>query len=153
MSEHQAAMLKRLAPTVVLMLDADNGGAEALLRVGALARSAGLVLLVPSLPAGCDPASLAERDGAVVLREHLDRAHAFARTLVAHHLERAELSSAEETDRVVEELRGVFADIPASAVREELVALVAERLDLEPQLLRACLVPRDVPDEIPLAIR
>jgi DNA primase len=153
MSEHQAAMLKRLAPTVVLMLDADTGGADALLRVGALARSAGLVVLVASLPAGSDPASLAERHGAAVLRELVEGAHAFARTLVAHHLERAELSSAEEKDRVVDELRGVFADIPASAVCEELVALVAERLELEPRLLRAWLLPRDGPDEMPEAPR
>ena len=80
-------------------------------------------------------------------------AHAFARTLVVHHLERAELSSAEEKDRVVDELRGVFADIPPSAVREELVALASQRLELEPRLLRAWLLPRDVPDEMPEATR
>jgi DNA primase len=153
MTEHQAAALRRLAPTVVLMLDADTGGADALLRVGALARSAGLAVLVASLPAGSDPALLAERHGAAVLSELVEGAQAFARTLVAHYLGRAELSSAEEKDRVVDELRGVFADIPASAVREELVALVAERLELEPRLLRAWLLPRDGPDEMPEATR
>ena len=150
MSEHQAAMLKRLANTVVLMFDADAAGAQALLRAGALAGAAGLVVRVASPPAGSDPALWARDDGAAVLRE-VDRAQAFARTLVAYHLERAELSSAEEKDRVVEELRGVFADIPPSAVREELVALVAERLELEPRLLRAWLLPRDGPDEMPEA--
>lgn len=153
MTEHQAAALRRLAPTVVLMLDADTGGADALLRVGVLARSAGLVVLVASLPAGSDPASLAERHGAAVLSELVEGAHSFARTLVAHHLERAEVSSAEEKDLIVEELRGVFADIPPGAVREELVALVAERLELEPRLLSAWLLPRDMPDEMPEATR
>jgi DNA primase len=152
MSEHQAAMLKRLANTVVLMFDADAAGAQALLRAGELAAAAGLVVRVASSPTGSDPASWAKDDGAEVLRE-VDRAHAFARTLVAHHLERAELSSAEQKDRVVDELRGVFADIPAGAVREELVALVAERLTLEPRLLRAWLLPRDGPDEMPQATR
>ena len=152
MTEHQAAMLKRLANTVVLMFDADEAGAQALLRAGELAGAVGLVVRVASPPSGSDPASWAKDDGAGVLRE-VERAQAFARTLVAHHLERAELSSAEEKDRVVDELRGVFADIPASAVREELVALVAERLELEPRLLRAWLLPRDGPDAMPEATR
>ena len=152
MSEHQAAMLKRFANTVVLMFDADAAGAQALLRAGELAAAAGLVVRVASPPIGSDPASWAKDDGAGVLRE-VDRAQAFARTLVAHHLERAELSSAEEKDLVVDELRGVFADLPPSAVREELVALVAERLELEPRLLRAWLLPRDGPDEMPQATR
>ena len=50
-------------------------------------------------------------------------------------------------DRVIDELRGAFADIPANAVREELVALVAERLELErrhemPMLTAASSEPR-----------
>ncbi len=52
-----------------------------------------------------------------------------------HHVERADLSTAEGKDRLVSELRDVFADIPSSAVREDLIALVAERLALPPALV------------------
>jgi DNA primase len=149
MSEHQIAALKRLANTVVLMFDADEAGAQALLRAGELAAAAGLIVRVASPPTGSDPASWTNDDGAGVLRQ-VDRAQAFARTLVTHHLERrAELNSAEEKDRVVDELRGVFANIPAGAVREDLVAVVAECLELEPRLLRGWLLPCHRLDELP----
>jgi hypothetical protein len=40
-------------------------------------------------------------------------------------------------DRVVAELRDVFADVAPSAVREELLALVAEHLALDPCLVNS----------------
>ena len=136
------------------MLDADSGGAEALLRIGTLARSASLVVLVASLP-GRQRSSFAGRAStAPPSSASLSRArtHSPARSSLTTSSAQS-CSSAEEKDRVVDELRGVFADIPASAVREELVALVAQRLEMEPRLLRAWLLPRDAPDEMPEATR
>ena len=52
-----------------------------------------------------------------------------------HQVERADLSTAEGKDHLVSELRDVFADIPSSAVREDLLELVAERLALPPALV------------------
>ena len=133
-SEQQIAALKRLATTVVLMLDGDDAGAQAILRAGALARAAGLEVLVASLPADVDPAALVQRDGAAAASELVAAAIAFARFHVLHHVERADLSTAEGKDRLVGELRDVFADIPSSAVREDLIALVAKRVGLSPRL-------------------
>ena len=45
----QIAAHKSLATTVVLMLDADDAGAQAIRRAGALARAAGLEVLVRRL--------------------------------------------------------------------------------------------------------
>jgi len=134
-SEHQIAALKRLAPTVVLMLDGDEAGTQATLRAGALAAPAGLEVLVASLPSSSDPAALVQRHGADGAREVLARASAFARFRVHHHIERSDLSTAEAKDCLVGELRDVFIDIPPSAVREDLIALVAERLELKPALV------------------
>jgi hypothetical protein len=44
-------------------------------------------------------------------------------------------STAEGKDRLVSELRDVFVDIPSSAVREDLIALVATHLALRPSLV------------------
>jgi len=132
-SEQQIAMLKRLAPTVVLMLDGDDAGAQAILRAGALARPAGLEVLVASLPAESDPA--VQQQGGDVVRELVAAAFAFARFRVLHHVERADVSSAEGKDRLLSELRDVFADIPSSAVREDLIAVVAAHLALQPALV------------------
>jgi DNA primase len=143
-SEHQIAALKRLAPTVVLMLDGDEAGAQATLRAGALAATAGLEVLVASLPSDSDPAALVQRHGADAAREVVAHAGAFARFRVQRQIECSDLSTAEAKDRLVGELREVFIDIPPSAVREDLIALVANRLGLGPALVRTLVPTRDV---------
>ena len=75
-TEHQIAALKRLAPTVVLMLDGDEAGGQAVLRAGALAQRAGMTALVASLPDGSDPAAFVQRHGPVAAHELVVRAHA-----------------------------------------------------------------------------
>jgi len=127
-SEQQIAALKRLAPTVVLMLDGDDAGAQAVLRAGELARPAGLEIHVASLPAGSDPAALVQQDGVEAVRTLAASGRALARFQVRYHVERGDLSNAEGKDRLVGELRDVFADVPSSAVREDLIALVANHL-------------------------
>lgn len=133
-TDHQIAALTHLAPTVVLMLDGDEAGGRAILRTGALAQRADMTALVASLPEGSDPAALVKRQGADAAHELVGRAHAFARAQVQLHLERADTATAERKDRVVAELRDVFADIPPSAVREELLALVAHHLAIDVSL-------------------
>ena len=134
-TEHQIAALKRLAPSVVLMLDGDEAGRQATIRAGALAQRAGMTTLVASLPDGGDPSALVQRYGPDAAHELVARPHAFARAQVQLHLERADTTTAEGKDCVVAELRDVFADIPASAVREELLEFVAQHLALDPSLV------------------
>lgn len=134
-TEAHVKTLKRLARTVVLVLDGDDSGALAILRAGSLARSCGLEVLVASLPVGTDPAELVHRDGRDAIGALISDARAFARFHVQYHVERSDVSSAEGKDRLVSDLRAVFADIPSSAVREELIALVASHLQLQPALV------------------
>jgi DNA primase len=152
-SEQQIAMLKRLAPTVVLMLDGDDAGAQAILRAGTLAQPAGLEILVASLPADSDPATLLQRQGANVVRKLVAAAIAFARFHVLHHVERADLSTAEGKDRLLRGLRDVFADIPSSAVREDLIAIVASHVALEPSLVSSLMpTPEAASDHRPTPV-
>lgn len=152
-SEQQIGMLKRLAPTVVLMLDGDDAGAQAILRAGALARPAGLEVLVVPLPADSDPATLLQRQGADVVRESVAAAMAFARFRVLQQVERADLKTAEGKDRLVSELRDVFVDIPSSAVREDLIALVATHVALQPSLVSSWMpTPEAVSDHRPTSV-
>ena len=140
-TDRQVATLKRLAPTVVLMLDGDDAGAQAILRAAEVARPSGLRLLVAPLPAGSDPADLLRSQGAEAVRALIANAHAFERFHVQQHLDRADLSCAEGKDQLVRELRPVFADMPSSAVREDLVESVAATLQLQPVLVRSWMTP------------
>ena len=102
-----------------------------------------MTALVASLPHGSDPAAFVQRHGADAARELVVRADALARAQVQLHLEHADTSTAEGKDHVVAELRDVFVDIPSGAVREELLALVAQQLALDPSLLGAWMATPD----------
>lgn len=138
-TEQQIGRLKGLAPTVVLMLDGDDAGAAAILRAGVLARPLGLEVLVATLPVDTDPADLLQREGAPAVRELVAEAGAFARFRVQRHVERADIDTAEAKDRLIRELRDVFADIEPGAVREDLISCVARHLELQPSLLSSWL--------------
>jgi DNA primase len=138
-TEQQIAGLKKLAPTAVLMLDGDEAGNAAVMRADALAAPTGLEVLVATLPPNTDPADLLQREAASAVRELVADAGAIARFRVQRHLDRADIRTAEAKDRLIHELRDVFAEIQPSALREDLVAGVARRLELQPSLVRSSL--------------
>jgi DNA primase len=92
-------------------------------------------VLVASLPPDSDPAALVQRGGVDAARRLVGGALALARYRVMHSVDRADLGSAEGKDRLIRDLHEVFADIPPSAVREDLIALVAERVGIRPELV------------------
>jgi DNA primase len=139
LTEEQVAELSRLAPRVQLALDADGAGQEAMLRAARVAAGRRLELRVVPLPAGTDPADLVAGEGARAMQRLVDASVPFVRFRVARELETADLASAEGKDRVIAALRPVFAQIPPSALREELLALVADRTDLAPAMVASWL--------------
>ena len=138
-TERQIAMLKRLASTAVLMLDGDDAGSQAIMRAGAVAERAGITVLVAPLRDGADPATLVQREGVDAARQLVADAVGFARFRVHQRLARANLDTAEGKDRLIGELRDVFAEIPSSAVREDLIELVAARVGLQRALVSSWL--------------
>ncbi len=63
LTPEQVGELARMATTVLLALDADTAGQEAMLRASQLAARRRLELRVVSLPGGMDPAELVQREG------------------------------------------------------------------------------------------
>ncbi len=130
----QVGELARMAQTVLLALDADTAGQEAMLRASSLAAKRNLELRVVELPQGADPAELIQRDGAEAIAATVERAVPFVRFRVERELARGEVGSPEGRDRVLAELRPVFATLPPSAMRMELTRLVSSRLALPESL-------------------
>ena len=64
LTAEQVGELARMAPTVLLALDADSAGQEAMLRAAGSAAKRKLELRVVALPEGTDPAELVQREGA-----------------------------------------------------------------------------------------
>jgi DNA primase len=128
LTDEQVAALARLAPTVILALDADSAGQEAMVRAASVAAGKGLELRVLPLPGGSDPADLIADRGPDAVRELAAASVPFVRFRVDLELERGDLSTAEGKDRVVGALVPVLAPLRAGAQRDELYEMAAERL-------------------------
>jgi DNA primase len=138
-TEEQARELERTARTLVLALDADSSGQEAMVRAARIAAGRNLELRVVPLPSGTDPADLIQRDGAEAVRRLVGESVPFVTFHVERILARADAGDAEGKDRVLAELRPVLGPLGPSVLREELVRKVAGRLDLSDQLAASLL--------------
>jgi DNA primase len=126
----QIAELSRTAPNVLLALDADAAGQEAMLKASALARKRNARLKVVPLPPGRDPAELIQEQPEA-MKTALGEAVPFERFQVERVLTRGDLDSADGKQRVIEELEPLFAEIEGDALAFELLQLVSSRLAMK----------------------
>jgi DNA primase len=135
----QVGELARMAQTVLLALDADSAGQEAMLRASTLAAKRKLELRVVPLPAGTDPAEMIQRDGAEAIAAAVTQSVPFVRFRVERALATGDDTTPEGRDRTIEALRPVFATLPPSAMRMELTRIVSSRLALPERLAETLL--------------
>lgn len=132
----QVAALSGMVDEVVLALDADSAGQEAMLRAQSVAAGRRMRLRVAAMPAGEDPAEMmAAADGAERFRGLLERAAELTAFQVGLVLDRTDAGSPVERDRALTEVAPVLAGMGETAGREDLVRRVAERLDLDPAMV------------------
>jgi DNA primase len=132
----QVATLSGMVDEVVLALDADSAGQEAMLRAQRVAAGRKMRLRVAAMPAGVDPAEMmASEGGAERFRKLVDEAIELTAFQVGLVLDGTDVGSPVARDRALEEVAPVLAGMGESASRDELVRRVAERLDLEPAMV------------------
>lgn len=139
LTAEQVGELARMASLVLLALDADTAGQEAMLRASRLAAQRKLELRVVTLPGGMDPAELVAREGAGAVKAAVAESVPFVRFRVQRVLDAGDHSSPEGRDRMIGELGPVFATLPPSTMRLELTRLVAGRLELPESLAETLL--------------
>jgi DNA primase len=142
LTEEQVGELARLAPTVVLALDADGAGQEAMMKAARLAGTQRFELRVAALPPGSDPAEVLERDGPQAVRALLGASLPFVRFRVERILG-GDRDTPEGRDRILEQLRPVFAELAPGAMREELEREVVSRLSVSEKLVERLLAGRN----------
>ena len=128
LTAEQVGVLARLAPRLILALDADGAGQAAMLKSAALVQAKRIELRVVPLPAGSDPADVLKREGAAALPALVKRAVAFVRFRVERILAGGDRGTPEGRDRILEQLRPVFAELGPGAMREELEREVSAQL-------------------------
>ncbi len=135
-TDEQVAALSGMVEEVVLALDADAAGQEAMLRAQRVASGRKMRLRVAPMPAGEDPAEMMTAEGgAERFRELVEGAVDLPAFQVGMVLDRTDVSSPAERDRALAEVAPVMAGMGETASREELVRQVADRLDLEPAMV------------------
>jgi len=139
----QVQLLAQHTEEIVLALDADRAGREAMLRAQRVASGKRVRLRVAAMPAGEDPADMlssggsggadaaAERFRGIV--EAADELPVFhVRTL----LDDGDLETPPGRDRALDEVVTVLAAMPDSITREELAREIADRLGADPALVK-----------------
>lgn len=135
-TEEQVAALSGMVDEVVLALDADLAGQEAMLRAQRVAAGRKMRLRVAAMPAGEDPAEMmAAEGGAERFRALVEEAVDLPAFQVGLVLDGTDVSSPAERDRALEGVAPILAGMGATASRDDLVRRVAGRLDLEPALV------------------
>ena len=142
----QVATLSGMVEEVVLALDADSAGQEAMLRAQRVAAGRKMRLRVATMPAGEDPAEMmAAEGGAERFRALVDGAtevNAFQIELV---LGRTDVASPNERDLALAEIASILAGMGETASRDDLVRRVAERLDFDPAMVMGRVVVAQPP--------
>jgi DNA primase len=132
----QVGALSGMVEEVVLALDADSAGQEAMLRAQRVAAGRRMRLRVAAMPAGEDPAEMMAADGGPErFRELLEGAEELTAFQVSLVLDRTDTSSPVERDRALAEVAPVLAAMGETVSRDELIRKVAEKLDLEPAMV------------------
>ncbi len=147
LTPEQVGGLARMAPTVLLALDADSAGQEAMVRAATLAARRRLELRVIPLPAGADPAELLQREGPTAIERALGEAIPLARFRVERILASGDHGSAEGREQMLQQLRRELAILPQGTMRMELTRVVSERLDLPQSLAERTLASAGAPRE------
>jgi DNA primase len=137
----QLKILNMHTDEVILALDADHAGREAMLRAQRVAGAGRLRMRVAAMPPGEDPADIlagaAPGDAAAKrFSEILDAAVEMTTFHVRSVLDEADLSSPEGRDRALDEVVPVLAGMGETISRDELEREVANRLDADPALVR-----------------
>lgn len=141
LTEDHFRLLANFARRIVLAFDADSAGQNAAARLYEWERRHDVELAVAALPAGCDPAELAESDPAA-LEEAVRTAQPFLGFQVERAIAAVDLGSPEGRSRGAEAAVAVVAEHPNELVRDQYLVEIADRTHHDPAKLRPLLDER-----------
>jgi DNA primase len=134
----QITMLAGLTESVVLALDADRAGADAMIRAQKVAGGKSLELRVAAMPEGEDPADMLKDESVDRIMKLVEEAIDLPSFRVDVALGRGDLGTVAGRERVLEEVGPVLKAMGETALGfDELVRKVADRLDTDASLVLA----------------
>jgi DNA primase len=138
LTPEQVSMLAGLTDSVVLALDADSAGADAMIRAQKVAGGKSLELKVAAMPEGEDPADMLKEGSVDRFMKLVEEAIDLPSFRVDVALGRGDLGSLAGRERVLDEVGPVLKAMGETALGfDELVRKVADRLDTDASLVLA----------------
>ena len=135
-----------------LALDADRSGRDAMLRAARGAQDQELELRVVELPEGRDPAELVSEDGPEAFSARIQGALSVLEFQLGRVLADADLNTPAGRNRALEEARPLISAEERPVVRDHLIRLAADRLDVPADYLTAGPAPAPVPVAAPAQV-
>lgn len=137
----QVAALSGMVDEVVLALDADSAGQEAMVRAQRAAADRSMRLRVAAMPAGEDPAEMMTRDdGRERFQGLVDASIELGEFQVNLVISKTDTGNPGDRERALDELAPVIAAMGNTQAAKEQERRVAEKLDLEVATVRARVV-------------
>ncbi|MFV2038998.1 MAG: DNA primase [Acidimicrobiales bacterium] len=136
LTEDHVKILKRFAKRIVLSFDADSAGQAAAERFYEWEKIYEVDVRVAALPAGVDPADLAQSDP-VALRVAVEQAEPFLAFRVGRVLSSAGMDTLEGRARAADAATALVREHPNPLVRDQYLVQIAERCGLDIEQLRA----------------
>jgi DNA primase len=146
LTDAQVDVLAKLAPRVLFCQDPDAAGQDAIDRSkealklhNQRRRGTAVDVRIVRLPAGRDPADVVQAEGAAAIGRLLESAVPVERFEVERALEEGELETTEGRDAALTAAAGAIDGLPPSVLRDELVKLVADRLNVTASLVESAI--------------
>jgi DNA primase len=136
-AEQQAALLRRFTERVVINYDPDAAGASATRRGIELLVAQGFKVRVLRLPGGLDPDDFVHRHGAHAYLERLKAAPRYFDYLLESAMAGTDPADFEAKSSIVKSLLPVLTQMPDRIERAGYVNLMAERLRIDDEIMRA----------------
>ncbi len=135
LTEDQVKLLSGNCEELVLAMDADQAGQDAMIRAQAMAAQKSLTLRVAALPGGKDPADLLQTGEADAFGAALEGAVDYSAFRVGVALDRADLGSGSGREKALTEVVPVLKALGDTVARDEQVRRVASALEVGPELV------------------
>ncbi len=135
LTEEQANLLKRYAKRVYIAYDADNAGAKATLRGLDILKEADLNVMVIRLPNNQDPDEFIENKGGKEFERLKEEALSLVQFKLNSIFSDKDLSLIDDKVQAVKEISPILVKIEDELEKREYCKMVAERLDVELEVL------------------
>ena len=139
LGETHFEQIKKFTPRAVLMLDPDEAGRGATERSFDIHRRIGLEVLVAPLPAGRDPADVAQEDGPEAIHKVIESARPLLEYKLEQTIAKLRLDTPEARSHAVTEVARVLGLQPDPIARHEYVFVAARRIGVDAEVIQQAL--------------